>query len=304
MSKTRYFVYMLRSMVIALILLLFVIRTDWSPLLMCLAVAGGDASSERAAEQENWPAAGAVLGAAVDEHAAMSFIFADYEAENGFAVWRPAETTALYLYFRKAYQSAQMHSAVAFSATYHEGGEDHFLVILQTAPPFSNCHACNVVLGAVIFVRQDRLWRLRGVHPAITRAGSNGRAPEEMSLVKIGPALHGVAIRQYYMAQGYTTEDFMLIGPVGEEWIELLYVADAGEDNQGICADNDNAFEQLALPRCWRYESEIRFLQGSNQFYFDIEVFTTGSYRGAHESVVSLQRQVVYSFVGGRYVKR
>ena len=279
---------------------------EGSPPSAILAVASGDACTGSAAEQGDWPLVGAVVGSQMNTDAAMSFLFADYDAEQGAAPWCPPEGSMLYGYFSGAFQSTKMHSAVAFSATYHQGGEDRFLIILQTAPPFSTCHACDVALGAAIFVRRDGLWRLEGLHPAITRAGSNGRAPEATALVQIGPDLLGVAMRPWYLAQGYTVEGFLLLGPVGDEWKELLWIADAGGDNQGVCEDTGGASDGLTQPKCWRYASDIRFVPGPNLSYLDIEVLTNGTRRRSddHDLVESFQRVAIYGFSGCRYFAR
>ncbi len=53
-----------------------------------------------------------------------------------------------------------------------------------------------------------------------------------MSLLKIGPDLHAVVVRDGYMAQGEYQENLFIVGPVGDRVEQLFFLFDAGGENE------------------------------------------------------------------------
>jgi hypothetical protein len=224
---------------------------------------------------------GQAVGPTMDAPTAMAFLF-DFDPEEEVA----------------AYQRENLLSAVAFSASYSEAGHPHFVVVIQPAFSVESCHGCAVVLGVAVFAQVDGLWRLKRFNPAITRTGSYGRAPEQMALVKIGPDRHGVAVTHRVMGQGQTIVSYLLLGPVGDQWEEILSPMVIGDDVLGACNDNDPS--QL---RCYAWKSEIGYVPGANGEYFDMEVTSTGTVNQKQDAVAPLLRKSLFGFNGCRYVE-
>lgn len=251
----------------------------------------------------DWPAENSIVGPPMDAPTAMRFLFDHYDATQKVATWCPAKDSDAYRFYFEPYKSVDMLSAIAFSEPYSEGGHPHFIVVVQTAPVFDSCHGCSVVLGAAVFAQVDDVWRLKHFNPAITSAGSYGRAPEDMTLVEIGPDLHAVAVTLRFMGQGQTVESYLLLGPVGHRWEALLFLPDIGGDYRGNCDARVDDPNDPMSPKCWVYSSGIRFVPGADATYFDIEVETAGTESRLDNTVVPFERSAVYGFNGCRYTE-
>ncbi len=250
-----------------------------------------------------WTVESRVVGPLMDAPTAMAFLFVHYDPRDKIAPWCPARGSDAYRFFYEAYGSVDMLSAIAFSASYSEGGRPHFIVVTQTAPVFDSCHACTVVLGAAVFAQADGVWRLKHFNPAITHAGSYGHAPEDMALEKIGPDLHGVAVTERYMGQGQTVWSYLLLGPVGDRWEEILPPTNIGDAYQGNCDPQTGDALDPVFQKCYAYSSVIRFIPGAHPTYFDIEVHTAGTDSRPDNIIMPFERSAVYGFNGCRYAE-
>jgi hypothetical protein len=239
----------------------------------------------------------------MDVPTAMRFLFDHYDATQKVAPGCPAKDSDADRFYFEPYKSVDMLSAIAFSAPYSEGGHPHFIVVIQTASVFDSCHACTVELGAAVFAQVDGVWRLKHFNPAITSAGSYGRAPEDMALVEIGPDLHGVAVTERYMGQGQTVWSYLLLGPVGDRWEEILPPTNIGDAYQGNCDPHTGAALDPVFQKCYAYSSVINFIPGAHTTYFDIEVITAGTESRRDNIIVPFERATVYGFNGCRYTE-
>jgi hypothetical protein len=162
-------------------------------------------------------------GSKMDEDEAMAFLFKNYDRNAKIAEWCPVRDSDIFQYLYQEGRPSKVQTAPAFTARYEESGKPHFIIIIQTAHYFDSCHACTVVLGGAIFFQVDGRWHLKALNRAIEAAGSWGKAPDMMTLVKIGPDLHAVAVIDSYMAQGEYNENYFILGPVGDRLEQLFF---------------------------------------------------------------------------------
>lgn len=254
-------------------------------------------------QEHVWPKVGDSAGPDMDEETAMAFLFPGYDPNEKLAQWRPAEGSDDYRYFNDAFERIDMQSDVVFSSPYSEAECPHFIMIFQTAPYFESCHACQVVLGGVIFVQQGGQWRLKCLNPKITRAGSWGHASENMALATIGPDLHGVEVFESYMGQGRIIESFLLMGPMGDRLEELLFIPGTGESYSGDCDKYTGDMEDPASSECYAYSSVIRYVPGANNTYFDVKVITSGKDVQRENRIGPFERTTIYGCNGCCYIE-
>jgi hypothetical protein len=246
-------------------------------------------------------AAGREADRKMDETVAMVYLFPNYDKTKKVAVWFPAKDSDIYSLLYQKDRFSELQTAVAYSALYEESDHPHFILIIQTEHFFDSCHACTVVLGGAIFVENDGLWRLKVFNPAITAAGSWGRAPAEMELVKIGPDLHAVAVRDRYMAMGVYGENYFLIGPVGNSIEEIFFLSNSRGEDQSNCGTDETSSNYSS--RCWDYDSRINFFQGTDSKFYDIEVISEGTKHDDYGSVAPFRETAIYRFTGCRYLE-
>ena len=237
----------------------------------------------------------------MDENQAMAFLFADYDRNENIAVWCPDQDSETIQYLYRKGSLSELESKAAFSERYQEDGRQHFFIIIQTEHYFDSCHACTVVLGGAIFHQIDGLWHLKALNRSIEAVGNWGRAPTNMSLIKIGSDFHAVVVRDGYMAQGEYHENLFIVGPVGDRVERLFFFFDAAGDNEGCREETDK--DAADGHECFAYDSIPTFHQGSNADYFDIEIVREGTNYNDDNNVKPFKEVFLYRFNGCSYEK-
>ena len=249
----------------------------------------------------DWLRNGRAVGSQIDEEAAMAFLFDVYDRKEKIATWHPAEDSAVILYLFQKENISTLITKTAFSAHYEDQGHPHFFLIMQTETSFDSCHACTVVLGGAIFHEIDGLWRLKTLNLAIGSAGCNGKAPANMSVVKVGPDLHAVVVRDGGIAQGMYQENYFLMGPVGDRLEMIFFLRDVRGENEGDC---DSKLNNAGTGHeCYAYDAAIHFIQGDDAEYYDLDVVIEGTKYNNDFSVSPFKNRVLYHFNGCRYTK-
>jgi hypothetical protein len=242
---------------------------------------------------------GQATGPSIDEHTAMAFLFPGYDREKKTAFWCPEKYSEIIQYLYQYSWPSELQTIPAFFANYQESGIPHFVIIFQTERYFDSCHACTVVLGGAVFSKGDGQWRLVAFTQAAEVAGSYGKAPSDMSLVKIGPNLHAVAIEDGYRQHGVYVENFILLGPVGDRVEQILLIPESSGYNSSCEDSEDNPF---SLPKCWSYDLGIRFHERPHSQYFDIETTIEGTKYDGTDRFTSFQDDAVFRFNGCEYI--
>jgi len=241
------------------------------------------------------------IGPRIDAQKAMAFLFPSYDRNKNTALWFPDKNSDIYNYSYHNDRSSEMQTKPVFTAVYEDSGYPHFMLIIQTARYFESCHACTVVLGGAIFHKDDHQWRLKACNRFIATAGSYGKAPDDMELAKIGPDLHAVLVKDSYLSNGVYSENLLLIGPAGDRIGEIFIFPNSSGENSGNCETPEK--NTMYGPKCWTYDSAIKFVQGKNLRIHDIEITTTGTKYNDHDTVVPFKDLFMYRFNGCSYMK-
>jgi len=241
------------------------------------------------------------VGSKMDEDEAMAFLFKNYDRNAKIAEWCPVRDSDVFQYLYQEDRPSKLQTAPAFTARYEESGKPHFIIIIQTAHYFDSCHSCTVVLGGAIFFQVDGQWHLKALNRAIEAAGSWGKAPNTMTLVKIGPDLHAVAVKDGYMAQGEYSENYFILAPVDDGVEQVFYLFNSSDRYEGH-GDTTGSNSGYSL-KGWAYDSCITFLKGTHHKFYDIEVLTKGTKDNNQDTVAPFKETSYYHFSGCGYMK-
>ena len=241
-----------------------------------------------------------VVGETINEKSAMLFLFPNFNGKEMMAEWKPSVNSDIFRFLYHKRKMSELRTKPAYNAFFNDSGQKYFILIIQTAFVFDSCHACTVVLGGALFHQIGKVWKLETFNHSIMAAGSYGNAPHDMRLVKIGQNRYGVAIIDGYMGQGVYSENYYLIGPVGNRLEKLLSIDDTAGNNEGACDDgSDNSIAS----KCYYYESSIEFNQGNNTDYFDVMLVKEGTRSVSFDTVSNFKKVGQYQFNGCCYKK-
>ena len=172
-------------------------------------------------------------------------------------------------------------------------GTPRQIVLIATAPPNENCHACAPVSGAVTFELKDGTWRVEYAQPDIGNLGTFGRPPDAR-VRHLGPAKPTVELEVDSMAQGYAGSTVSLVAEVNHDLREVLSVA-TGESN-----------EAAAMPpeQTVRWRAAIDVSQTIHQGFPDIVVRSSGTKPAENGTDISpFSASETYRFNGEAYTK-
>lgn len=159
-----------------------------------------------------------------------------------------------------------------------------------------SCTACGPKLRSGVFVRVDGNWRVVSKPQLITEFGSYGifhDLPENKKLAVVGPGKYGIILKDKHGNQGIVQTDMILIGEVDGKLQLILSTTTISEDG---CYAND-------LPTCWRYDSNVDFVEGENPDYFDLRITTRGTVADMDHwgQVKDVSGTKVFEFKDGKY---
>lgn len=192
---------------------------------------------------------------------------------------------------------------VAFEGRYKESGVDKYILITQTRPygdeTFS-CHACDPLIGGIVFARQGNRWVMESHNKYIAVIGKWGwltrnpydddHHPDTVQLVEIGPEKHGVLIRFWDMYQGYEVYGIRLIVP----YKNLLQVSlgDGFEGaGEGACPDKAAKNKQSI---------DLTFDEKDKGEFYSVKVVKRWN-KGLCEKIKSVKETTKYKFADGVY---
>jgi len=153
-----------------------------------------------------------------------------------------------------------------------------------------DCHACAPLLGMAVFTWREHRWRVQRARADATRFGTFGDPPT-VSIVQIGPHLHGMMLTLRSMGQGYSTTSKKLLA-VSESSIATIWDATISESEDRI--------ETVGRATVAKMRASYRFVPNGDSDHFDLLVASRG--RGYLEGKLAAENwNDTYHFEDGTY---
>jgi hypothetical protein len=153
-------------------------------------------------------------------------------------------------------------------------------------------HAQAPSIGGVLFEKVPGGWKAVLRTEEIVKLGSYGKPPDGR-LVQVGPKRWGVEYTPTFGAMGVTEGGLALIAETGGALRLLLSLPEISAENGGDCDEEQET--------CYAFDSEVRYVPGTNAEWFDVEVLTTGSRRGENGKAEEFSQTKRFAFDGTRY---
>lgn len=169
---------------------------------------------------------------------------------------------------------------------------EHLLALVAENPEGFDSHGQAPTLAGDLFERVAGGWKLAVRTSAITEIGSYGEAPEG-TLVQLGPHRWGVRFDPGFTNMGVTAQGLSLVAPVDAAIVEVLALGELASENSGDCDE--------AEKNCYSFESEVRFVPGSNPEWLDVEVRSHGTRLNNEMTAEPFDETQRFGFVDGRY---
>jgi hypothetical protein len=168
-----------------------------------------------------------------------------------------------------------------------------WILLIATAPPNNNCHACSPVTGAVIFALKDGSWKSVHDQPHVTDLGTFG-APPNARVRSLGPAKPAVEFELGSMAQGYAGFSLTFVVEVNQKLREVLSVA-TGESNEAADMNPDKTF---------RWKATVETAASIHEGFADLVVKSNGTKADENgENIRPYSATETYRFNGEVYKK-
>lgn len=234
--------------------------------------------------------------APLDSGSALQVLFGNFDRARGAAVWTPKQPVPAEF---GEWKGRALVKAVQ-SEVYQEGGVQKALLITSAVPDKGShdCHACGVLLGGAVLVRDGAGWQIVSHKPFLTEAGSWGTLNAKGVRVAIGPSTSGLLFRGGYTSMGDTEEHAFIVAPIGDVPRYLGSFA-TGYNNGGRCEPK----AATADLRCYGYSSELSFVRRPDGRFFDLAVKYSGT-EPVENRIERVSRTDVYALDGFRYVKQ
>jgi hypothetical protein len=168
-----------------------------------------------------------------------------------------------------------------------------WILLIATAPPDNNCHACSPVTGAVIFALKDGSWKAVYDQPHVTNLGTFGAAPNAR-VRSLGPAKPAVEFELGSMAHGYAGFSLTFVVEVNQKLREVLSVA-TGESNEAADMTPDKTFS---------WKATVETAASIHEGFADIVVKSSGTKADENgENIRPYSATETYRFNGEVYKK-
>lgn len=237
-----------------------------------------------------------IVGEMINEEVAMAFLHCGYDPGKKEVWWRPKQRSEMVRRHFSKRSKVRVKTEVAFAGRYLEEGRPKYLILTQTRPFNDRCHACQIVIGGALFLKENGFWRLEALNRTIAMMGSWGRAPENMCLIRMGGGHHAVLIRDHYMSNGEHTESISIIAQIGGHLEEMVMIPKTAGHNHGLCTNDIEANPKFWA--CWSFTSKIEWIKGNDPIFYDIRVITEGTLPESFHSVRAYRRIRLYRYMG------
>ncbi len=190
----------------------------------------------------------------------------------------------------------RVEDRVVFVASVAPSSEpSRYVAITAQTCQYCSCMACSGRLFGAIFTREGNKWKTLAATHYITDFGSWGEfhdLPENKQFVEIGSDKYGILLKDTSTTLGYTGTFIIIIAEVNGQ---LQTIFDANTAGSGYC-------DHGTVPKCWHYDSEVRFTDGDNPDYYDLQITTQGTRSDPSEQIKDASRVSLFQFKNGHYV--
>lgn len=172
-------------------------------------------------------------------------------------------------------------------------GTPRRVLLIATAPPNINCHACSPVTGAVIFALKEGNWRAVYDQPNVISTGAFGKPPSAR-VRHLGPSKPAIEFELTSMAQGYEGTSLTLVAEVNQKLREVLSVV-IGESNEAA---------DMPPAQTFKWDSKLETSRSINEGFPDIVMKSSGTKRAdSGQEVRPYSATATYQFNGEVYKK-
>ena len=171
-----------------------------------------------------------IITGAFDDIKALEVVYGPYHPEVKAAYWTGMNPPTTLSQSASDFTGKDGLVKIVFSQEYREGNDTKRILFTQTnlTEGGNDCHACGVLLGAIIFVHVGDKWRIESENRYLDVMGVNGEPPE-LSWVNIGKDIHVITVKMTDIHQG-VVDDFIGIYKLGiSGWRSLLELNEEGE---------------------------------------------------------------------------
>lgn len=175
-----------------------------------------------------------------------------------------------------------------------ETSDSSFVALTGTYNKNNTCHACGLLISAIYYKYQQNRWDFT-IQDTVGFFGSFGYLSDsEIDTVMFGDSNVGFKILTDYMAQGTIFLNKTLLAFIDNQLKQVWYDV-VSESNIGNCNKSKGD--------CYDYEKLIKFINGENEKWYDLEVVTQGTEYSdtSIPEIVQANKKVVYRFDGVKY---
>lgn len=178
-----------------------------------------------------------------------------------------------------------------------ETSDSSFVALMGTYNKNNTCHACGLLISAVFYTYQQNQWNFT-IQDTVGFFGSFGHLDDSsIDTVMFGDSNIGFKIITDYMAQGTIFLNQIFLAFIDDQ-LKLVWYDVVSESNVGNC--NSRKAD------CYEYDKSIKFINGENEKWYDLEVVTQGTEYSdtSYPLIVNANKNVVYRFNGEKYSEK
>jgi len=230
----------------------------------------------------------------------MNIVYGSYDDRQGVSVWQPKRAKTY-----PEFWPDSVNVRVLLDASYVESGAPRHLVVTWALPKESHggeftCHACGVLIGVILFAKEQNDWRVEASDLQFAEYGEYG-APPHIYLQPIGPDRFGLMMTESESYQGENGAAVRIIVPRNGRFLEafsmpVAYTLDPETWNDAGCLKLTKPAEA-----CVDYDGGVDFAPGPQPQYYDLLV-TKRVYRTSSTAIRSGTTVSRFYFNGSKYV--
>jgi hypothetical protein len=168
------------------------------------------------------------------DEALMMRLFGNYDSKNEWSIWQPRDAPKEY---EQYFENGRGRTSIELDQTVKVGAKEKHFVVLSTLADgggFQGCHACAVLLSAMIFDGKSLNPQVR--ENFLMAYGQNGEAPK-IFLRPLGRAHFAIEATDDYCMGGTCEGSLFLFGEVDGRLKQLLALrSDNDDSNLNICS--------------------------------------------------------------------
>lgn len=219
---------------------------------------------------------------------AMELLFGGFNATDGYSEWRAKDEPDEVL---RAYP--------ILNAAYMEKGTPRHMLVVGSRPndgPPRSCHACHILISAVLFSRIQGVWTVSAKSLYLARAGEFGETPHA-ELQHLGSDHFGFRLDESFTGGGIGK--MVEVFDISQFGFHRVFsaVLDSHFD-LGRCAGVSRV---KAWEECAEFDGGISFVEGDRNPYFDV-LLTRQVSRSSSAQIRCGVHVLRYQYIGDKYV--